>query len=89
MTNPQKAELALEAIRNGERVADALRPLQLLYPPALLALVVYALFEHTRFILIVGAAFVGSFGLTWLLQRQRRRKLRAAAAATRAQGAAR
>ena len=89
VTNPQEAELALEAIRNGERVAEAVRPLQLLYGPALVALVVYALVEHTRFLLIVGAAFVGSFALTWFLQRQRTRKLRAAAAATRARDAAR
>src|SRR5919201_1302791 len=58
VTDPREAELALAAIRNGERVAEAVRPLQLLYGPVLVALVVYALVEHTRFLLITGAAFV-------------------------------
>ena len=89
VTDPQEAELALEAIRNGERVAQAVRPFQLLYAPALVALVVYALVEHTRFLLIAAAAIIGFFALTWLLQWQRTRKLRAAAAAIRARGAAR
>jgi hypothetical protein len=89
VTDPHEAELALEAIRNGERVAEAVRPFQFVYAPALVALVVYALVEHTRFLLIAAAAIIGFFALTWLLQWQRTRKLRAAAAATRARGAAR
>src|ERR671939_181193 len=30
VADPQEAELALEAIRNGERVAEAVRPMQIL-----------------------------------------------------------
>jgi hypothetical protein len=89
VTDPQEAKLALEAIRNGERVVEAVRPFQLLYAPALVALVVYASVEHSRFLRIAGAAVAGFVVLTSLLQWQRRRKLRAAAAATRALGAGR
>jgi hypothetical protein len=90
VTDPREAELALEAIRNGERVAEAVRPFQFLYAPALVALVVYGFAEHSRFLRIAGAAIAGFVALTWLLQWQRMRKIRAAAAATtRARGAER
>ena len=89
VTDPQEAELALEAIRNGERVVHALRPLQLLYAPALAGLLAYGFVEHSRFLIVTGAAIVGFVAATSLLQWQRARKLRAAAAATRALGAAR
>jgi len=89
VTDPQEAEIALEAIRNGEQVVNALRPLQIVYAPALAGLLVYGFVEHSRFLIVLGAAVVGFVALTTLLQRQRRRKLRAAAAATRALGAAR
>jgi hypothetical protein len=89
VTDPQEAELALEAIRNGERVAQAVRPFQLLYAPALVALLVYGFVEHSRFLIVSGATVVGVVALTQLLGWQRMRKLHAAAAATRARGAAR
>ena len=89
MTDPQDAQLALEAIRNGERVAEAVRPLQLLYAPALVGFFVYALVERNRFLIVFGAGIVGSMVLARLFVWQRTRKLRAAAAATRARGAAR
>jgi hypothetical protein len=89
VTDPQEAELALEAIRNGEQVVHALRPLQLVYAPALVGLLVFAFVEHSRFLVVVGAVIAGFVALTSLLQWQRRRKLRAAAAATRARGAVR
>ena len=89
VTDPQEAELALEAIRNGERVAQAVRPFQLLYAPALVALLVYGFVEHIRFLIVSGATVVGVVALTQLLGWQRMRKLHAAAAATRARGAAR
>jgi hypothetical protein len=84
VTDPQDAPLALEAIRNGERVAEAVRPLQLLYAPALVGLVVYALLERSLFLIVFGAAVVGFVAVTWLLGWQRIRKLRVAAAAMRA-----
>ena len=89
VTDPQEAELALEAIRNGERVVHALRPMQLVYAPALVGLLVFAFVEHSRFLVVTGVAVVGFVVLTSLLQWERRRKLRAAAAATRARGAGR
>jgi hypothetical protein len=89
VTDPQDAQLAPEAIRNGERVAEAVRPLQLLYAPALVGFFVYALVERNRFLIVFGAAIVGSMVLARLFVWQRTRKLRAAAAATRARGAAR
>ena len=89
VTDPQEAELALEAIRNGERVAEAVRPMQILYAPALAGLLVYAFVEHSRFLIVAGAAIAGFVALTSLWQWQRARKLRVAAAATRARGAAR
>jgi hypothetical protein len=89
VTDPQEAELALEAIRNGERVAEAVRPLQLLYAPALVGFLVFGFVEHSRFLIIFGVAVVGFVAATWLLGWQRIRKLRAAAGATRARGAAR
>ena len=88
VTDPQEAELALEAIRNGERVAAAVQPFQLLYPPALVAFTVYAFAEHSRFLIVFGAVLVGLVAATWLLQWQRTRRRRSAAAATRARGAA-
>jgi hypothetical protein len=89
VTDPQEAELALEAIRNGERVVEVVQPFQLLYAPTLVALVVYALVEHSRFLIVAAAAIIGFVALTSLLHWQRMRKLHAAAAATRARGAAR
>jgi hypothetical protein len=89
VTDPQEAELALEAIGNDERIAAALRPLQLVYAPAVAGLFVFGLVEHERFLVVVGAAMVGVVAATQLLLWQRMRKLRAAAAATRARGAAR
>ena len=89
VTDPQEAKLALEAIRNGEQVVHALRPLQLVYAPALVGLLVYAFVEHSRFLVVVAAVVVGFVALTSLLQWHRRRNLRVAAAATRARGAER
>jgi hypothetical protein len=89
VTDPREAELALAAIENGEQVVHALRLLQLVYAPALVGLLVFAFVEHSRFLVVAGAVIAGFVALTSLLQWQRRRKLRAAAAATRALGAAR
>jgi hypothetical protein len=89
VTDPQEAELALAAIRNGEQVVHALRPLQLIYAPALVGMLVYAFVEHSRFLVVAAAAVAGFVALTSLLQWHRRRNLRAAADATRARGAAR
>jgi hypothetical protein len=89
VTDPREAELALEAIRNGERVGEAMRPLQLLYLPALLGFFVFAVVEHSRFLIFFGSAIVGLFVAAWVFQRLRMRKIRAAAAATRARGAER
>ena len=89
VTDPQEAKLALEAIRNGERVGEAMRPLQLLYLPAALGFFVFAVFEHSRFLIFFGSALVGLFVAAWVFHRLRMRKIRAAAAATKALGAGR
>jgi hypothetical protein len=84
VSDPRETELALEAIRNGERVFAAIRPLQLLYAPALVVLVAWGFAEHARFVVVGAAALAGLFALTSLSQWRRARKLRAAAAAMKA-----
>jgi hypothetical protein len=84
LTDPQEAELALEAIRNDERIAAALRPLQLMYAPAIAGIVVFGLVEHEHFLIVVAAAIVALLAVSRLLLWQRARKLRQTAAALRA-----
>jgi Flp pilus assembly protein TadB len=89
VTEPREAELALEAVRNDARVAAAMRPLQLIYVPAIAGMLVFGIVEHSRFLIFFTAAIVGSVVLARLFVWQRTRKLCAAAAATRARDASR
>jgi hypothetical protein len=81
VADPQEVEVALENIRNAERVVETLRPLQLVYSPAIAGLFVFGLVEGDRFLIFSGAAIVVLAASISLFQWQRARKLRAAAAA--------